>query len=525
MISPSLAAAHELLFKAFQLSSDAFAVTRLDDGRVIEVNDAFLRLFGFERDGVIGRTTLELGMWSDPSDRSRLLQALVRDGATAGERVELRGSAGDVRTVEMSAHVVDVDGTACILAIDRDVTERDRKDEALRESEERFRALATFAPVGIYLTNASGENVFMNNRLREMIGQGRDAGLGREWVEAIHPDDLADVYNRWYTCTRDGEPFAMEFRYLRPDDSVLHVYSSAIPLGGEDGTVRGYLGTVVDITQRTLAEEALREAFDREREVAKELRTLDEMKNSLLEAVSHDIRTPLTTVLGIALTLQREDLNLSVQETHDLLRRLASSAQKLERLVADLLDLQRIRRGLTTAHRRRTDLGALVERVVRECDLPFDREVHVDAPAVESDVDESKVERIVENLVTNALRHTPPGTPLWVRVDSTDDGVLIAVEDAGPGVPESMRTAIFEPFRQGSSNPKDTPGVGIGLSLVARFAALHGGRAWVEDRDGGGSSFRVLLPDETVPAGRVASLHHDAVVAQDGDAGAGRAAS
>jgi PAS domain S-box-containing protein len=517
MISSSLAAANELLFKAFQLSSDAFAVTRLDDGRVIEVNDAFLRLFGFDRDQVIGRTTLELGIWSDPSDRSRLLEALARDGATDSRRIALRTNGGAVRAVEMSAHVVNVDGTPCILAIDRDVTDRDRQDEALRESEERFRALATFAPVGIYLTDSSGENVFMNNRLLEMTGRDGDAGIGREWVEAIHPDDLAGVYNRWYTCTRDGEPFAMEFRYLRPDDSVLHVYSSAIPLTSDDGSVRGYLGTVVDITQRTLAEEALREAFDREREVAKELRTLDEMKNALLEAVSHDIRAPLTTVLGIALTLQREELHLSAQETQDLLRRLASNAQKLERLVADLLDLQRIRRGLTTAHRRRTDLGALVERVVRECDLPFDREVHVDAPAVESNVDETKVERIVENLVTNALRHTPPGTPLWVRVEPADDGVLIAVEDAGPGVPESMRTAIFEPFRQGSAGPKDTPGVGIGLSLVARFAALHGGRAWVEDREGGGSSFRVLLPDEKEPAERVSFLHGETIAATDGD--------
>jgi PAS domain S-box-containing protein len=516
MISSSLAAANELLFKAFQLSSDAFAVTRLDDGRVVEVNDAFLRLFGFERDEVIGRTTSELGLWVDPSDRARLLDALARDRATDSECITLRTASGEPRTVEMSAHVVNVDGTPCILAIDRDVTERRRHDAALRESEERFRALATFAPVGIYLTDPGGENVFMNNRLLEMLGRGDDAGLGQEWVEAIHPDDLADVYNRWYTCTRDGEPFAMEFRYQRPDESVIHVYSSAIPMIAEDGSVRGYLGTVVDITQRTLAEEALRDAFDREREVARELRTLDEMKNALLEAVSHDIRAPLTTVLGIALTLQREELHLSAQETQDLLRRLASNAQKLERLVADLLDLQRIQRGLTSAHRRRTDVGALVERVVRERDLPFDREVHIDTQAVETNVDESKVERIVENLVTNALRHTPAGTPVWVRVEPMDSGVTITVEDAGPGVPESMRTAIFEPFRQGSAGPKDTPAVGIGLALVARFAALHGGRAWVEDRKGGGSSFRVLLPDEEEPAGRVATLRADPIAASDG---------
>jgi PAS domain S-box-containing protein len=509
MGSTRLATANDLLLKAFQLSSDAFAVTRVDDGRLIEVNDAFLRLFGYERDQVIGRTTIEIGLWADTSDRRRLLEVLARDGATGNERIGLRTGTGEVRTVEISAHVVHVDGVPCILAIDRDVTDRDRQEVALRQSEERFRALATFAPVGIYLTDPNGDNVFMNNRLIELTGRDATKGLGRGWIESIHPDDLTDVYNRWYTCARDGEPFAMEFRYLRPDGSVLHVHSSAIPLTTDDGTVTGYLGTVVDMTQYALAEETLRAAFDREREVAKELRTLDQMKNTLLEAVSHDIRTPLTTVLGIALTLQREDLALSEQETRDLLRRLAASAQKLERLVADLLDLDRIRRGLTTADRRRTDVGQLVERVVHESDLPVDREVTVHTQAVVAEVDGPKVERIVANLVANGLRHTPPGTPLWVRVEPADDGVLIAVEDAGPGVPEDVRTAIFEPFRHGTAGPKGPPGVGIGLALVARFASLHGGRAWVQEREGGGSSFRVLLPAEEQPTGAVARIAQD----------------
>jgi signal transduction histidine kinase len=108
-------------------------------------------------------------------------------------------------------------------------------------------------------------------------------------------------------------------------------------------------------------------------------------------------------------------------------------------------------------------------------------------------VDGAKVERIVENLLANAVRHTSVGTQIWIRVNASDDGVLIAVEDAGPGVPEDLRIAVFEPFRQGTEGGP-SPGVGIGLSLVARFSELHGGRAWVEEREGGGASFRVFLP-------------------------------
>jgi signal transduction histidine kinase len=109
-------------------------------------------------------------------------------------------------------------------------------------------------------------------------------------------------------------------------------------------------------------------------------------------------------------------------------------------------------------------------------------------------VDASKVERIVENLLANAARHTPPDTTIWVRVGPERGGVLICVEDDGPGVSDTLRDTIFEPFRQGPHAPSHSPGVGIGLSLVAKFAELHGGRAWVEERPGGGASFKVYLP-------------------------------
>ena len=113
---------------------------------------------------------------------------------------------------------------------------------------------------------------------------------------------------------------------------------------------------------------------------------------------------------------------------------------------------------------------------------------------MQAQLDGPKVERIVENLILNAVKHTPPESSIHVRLDDAPEGVLIAVEDDGPGIADEHKGTVFETFDRGAKALSSTPGAGIGLSLVARFAEAHGGRAWVEDRPGGGASVRVLLP-------------------------------
>jgi PAS domain S-box-containing protein len=237
-------------------------------------------------------------------------------------------------------------------------------------------------------------------------------------------------------------------------------------------------------------------ALDRERAAAEHLRAVDEMKTTFLQAVSHDLRSPLTTILGIALTLERSGAGgLPADEAADLLHRLSTNARKLDGLLGDLLDLDRLARGTLTPHRQPIDIGGLVRRVVEDAGANEQHAVVVDAPTVRIAVDAPKVERIMENLVVNAAKHTTAGTTIWVGVQPQAGGVLLLVEDEGPGVPAQLREQVFQPFHKGRNIADHAPGSGIGLALVAQFASLHGGRAWVQDRPGGGASFRVFLPD------------------------------
>ncbi len=241
-------------------------------------------------------------------------------------------------------------------------------------------------------------------------------------------------------------------------------------------------------------------ALDRERDVASALRSLDDLRSTFLAAVSHELRTPLTSILGFALTMQDRSDELT-PSTRAMLDHVVDESRHLERLLEDLLDIERMGRGSVSIVRASTDVTETVRRIVAKAEARAGRRIEVDAAgaAVVGVVDAGKLERIVDNLVGNAVKYSPETSRVYVHVTREGNGVLMVVDDEGPGVPEELRTTIFQPFERGLLTSAHQPGTGIGLSLVDRFARLHGGRVWVEARDESstatGATFRVYLPD------------------------------
>jgi PAS domain S-box-containing protein len=404
-------------------------------------------------------------------------------------------SEDEVQQVSRFAEVASIalDNARLYAAAQQELVERTRVEEQLRAAEVRFRTLVEQLPVLVYSEPfaVGGSRMWVNPVVEAMFGfTPEEGGQKNFWKTRLHPEDRAAVLAEEARCEQTGEPFRMEYRTIHRDGRVLWVRDECVLIRDESGTPLYWQGVIVDITDS-------KRALEREREVAQRLRALDRMKNTFLDAVSHELRTPLAAIVGIGLTLQHKAGNLAEADRSDLYTRLVANARKLDRLLNDLLDLDRLTHGIVAPKRRPTDVAALAARIADDWALLNGRRPQVVAQPVTVSLDPAKVERIIENLLANAARHTPAETPVWVRVEQPPggDGVLLAVEDAGAGVPAELRDSVFEPFRQGPGTPTHAPGVGIGLTLVARFAELHGGRAWVEERPGGGSSFRVLIPD------------------------------
>lgn len=223
---------------------------------------------------------------------------------------------------------------------------------------------------------------------------------------------------------------------------------------------------------------------------------LDDERTALQEAIAAEVRRPLTSILGITLALKHTDSRSP--DGREMVRQLSTHARKLDRLVGEMLDIDRIAAGTFSPNLRRTDLEALVRRVVEEAPDLANRDVKVETDHVAIQVDPALTEQMVETLLANAGRRTVPGNTVWVKVSSDPNGAVIAVDDIGTEVPAGLRPVKLAAAQENGPGASQKRARGAtGLSLLSRLAEIHGGRCWVEERPGGGASFRVFLPDVT----------------------------
>jgi PAS domain S-box-containing protein len=371
-----------------------------------------------------------------------------------------------------------------------DITARKVAEESLRASERRFREMADNAPVMIWVTDESGHCTFLSRSWYEFTGQTPATGLGLGWLQAVHPDDRETSAAIFRDAVERRAPFRLDYRLRQADGKYRWAIDSAAPfIAG--GHFRGYIGSVIDITERKAAEDALRRS-------AEALREADRLKDDFLSTLSHELRPPLTAILGWAQMIEAR--GLSQEEVQTGIAAIVRSAQAQFALIEDVLDISRITTGRMRLERRpselRTVIDAAVDTVRPAAEAKRIALVTEFDPALGSiEADPERLQQVIWNLLSNAIKFTPPGGRVTIVGSRREHEVVIEVIDTGIGIAPDFLPHVFERFRQAdSSSHRSHGGLGLGLALSKDLVELHGGRITAQSQEGRGSRFVVALP-------------------------------
>jgi PAS domain S-box-containing protein len=470
------------------LRSIGDAVIATDEaGRVELFNAVAEQLTGWKAEEARGRPIQEVFTIID--EESRLpaespVGRVLREGVTLGlaNHTALVARDGTERPVaDSAAPIRDAQGRVTgVVLVFRDQTEERRAERVLQESEARLRLLAEVLPQLVWTGDEKGNLDFFNQRWRDYTGQPKGA---EEWEPALHPEDRERVVALWREAVGRQAAFEIEHRLRRADGEFRWFLRRAILLSHPDGAGGRWFGTCTDIHDLKISQDMLRQA--------------DRLKEDFLSMASHEFRNPLTA-LRLQVELLARRLRKATAPEAWLERQLAvveAQIDRMEGLLGMLLDVSRINAGRFALELAELDLAELTREAVERFRPEVEAtgtELRVRADGVKGRWDRMRLDQVVTNLVSNAIKYGNR-LPVEVEVAERGDAAVLVVRDHGIGIQPESLAAIFERFERGG-NVGAVQGLGLGLWIVRKLVEAHGGEVSVASIPGAGSTFTVVLP-------------------------------
>lgn len=379
----------------------------------------------------------------------------------------------------------------------RDISERIR-----RESEIRFQAhLLSAVEQAVIATDLKGTILYWNVFAERLYGWASAEALGANIIDLTPAADTREIGAEILASLREGKSWSGEFLSQTKGGAMFLAQVTDSPIFGQDGELIGTVGVSIDISERKYAEEERTRLLESERQARHEAEEANRLKDEFLATLSHELRNPLNVILGYAEVLLRSEEakeSAFVKRAAEILKR---NALAQSQLVRDLLDLSRLHMGKLTLNREAVSLGATISNAVETVQAEATaKEVELRVVADEEvlfvDADPLRLEQVVWNLLNNAVKFTPAGGTVTVRLSTENGQGVVSVEDTGEGIDQTFIPHVFEMFRQAdATNTRRHEGLGIGLALVQELIRLHDGTVAVSSEGlGKGAQFTIKLP-------------------------------
>lgn len=498
----------------FAESRDGLMVLSLE-GRVVDANAAMARMLGYSLEEL---KALAVWDWDAEHTREDVFEGLrgVWEKPAIFETIHRRKD-GTLFPVEISANGAAIGDEKLIYCIHRDITERKRAEAELSMAASRLKLAAQAGGVGIWDYDATANRLVWDEQMCRLYGITPEqfGGAYEDWQSRVHPDDRQRCEEEG-RLAGEGGGYATEFRVVWPDGSVHSIRAMALPLRDAGGRLLHMIGTNWDITAQKQADYELREsnqrleeATTRAEKLAEEAERANAAKSEFLAHMSHEIRSPLNSVIGMtgillatALTPEQEDCAVTIRV----------SAESLLAIINDILDFSKIESRKMELEKAPFDLYECVEDAAElvaaqaaEKGLDLAAAVHPGVPhRVTGDV--TRFRQILANLLSNAVKFTPQGDVMVEARSVCGEGSLVtlefAVADTGIGIPEDLRHRLFQGFSQvDASTTRQYGGTGLGLAISKSLCDLMGGTITVESQPGVGSIFRLTVTLEADSGG------------------------